>query len=183
MAVLQSDYVSADRLLPLGVTGSTFGGGIVQVSSSRYFTPTTQAITANSISTLPFSASITPRYSSNAFLIYCRITGEFSSAWDILFGVNRNGTTLGNVSNLNRPGGIGVPVMSWASSSSNNASTPETCQFWYGDAPGTSSTLTYTPWIRSRSGQTIRINRTWTDTDNRAYNRMQSQVTIFEISR
>lgn len=100
-----------------------------------------------------------------------------------MFGVNRNGTTIGNVSDSNRPGGIAVPVMSYADNAANNATTPETCQFWYADAPATSSTLTYTPWIRSRIAQTIRINRTWNDANNRSYKYMQSQVTIFEVSR
>lgn len=183
MAYIDSSYARGNSLRPIGgLTSGTYAGGIVQVSTTTYSTPNTQAITAASYNNLPFSLAINPRRAANRFLIYVRVCGEIDNGWDTTFCLSRNGTRLqGAPSDGVKNAGIAVPVMSYAANAANNSSTPEVCSFWYQDAPGTTATLTYTPVIRSNVAQTIRINRTWDDTNANTHERMISQITIIEL--
>jgi len=181
MSTLESNVVRCDRLYPTGAYG--FGGGIIQMSSMTYSTPTTLAVSANTYTTLPYSISITPRDSGNKLLIYMRWCGEITGTWNATFCLDRNGTRLGTdhaegVKNT----GIAVPVMSYAAAAENNDSTPEACQFWFSDTPNTTSTLTYTPVVNLATAQTFRINRTWTDTNATGYERMISGMMVLEVS-
>ena len=182
MAVLEGSIVRCDRLFPTGTYG--FSGGVIQMSSMTYATPTTLAIAANTYTNLPYSVSITPRNSGNKFLIYMRWCGEIDNGWDATFSLDRNGTKIGNahVDGVKNPG-IAVPVMSYAAAAANNSSTPEACQFWYSDSPNTTSTLTYTPVVRNQNAHTFRINRTWDDTNNNGHERMISGMIVLEVSQ
>jgi hypothetical protein len=183
MSSLESNIVRCNRMYPVGgVPAGAFGGGIIQVSSMTYSTPTTLAITANTYTNLPYSISITPRDSSNRFLIYMRFCGEISAPWNTTFCLNRNGTIIGRALANLRNAGISIPAISYAANAANDASTPESSQFWFSDNPGTTSTLTYTPVIRDAATQTIRINRTWTDSDTVNFERMISGMMILEVS-
>lgn len=181
MSTLEANVVRCDRLYPTGAYG--FGGGIIQMSSMTYSTPTTLAISASTYTNLPYSISITPRNSTNKFLIYMRWCGEIDVGWDATFCLDRNGTKIGNshTDGLKNPG-IALPVMSYAANAVNDDSTPEACQFWYSDSPNTTSTLTYTPVVRSSTAQTFRINRTWTDTNAVGFERMISGMIVLEVS-
>jgi len=182
MAVLEGTLVRCNRLFPTGSYG--FSGGVIQIASMTYSTPTTLAISASTYTNLPYSISFTPKRSGNKFLIYTRWCGEVVEGWNTTFCLDRNGTKIGNThtDGLKNPG-IAVPVMSYAAAASNNDSTPEACQFWFSDSPNTSSTLTYTPVIRSSAAQTFRINRTWTDSNTSSFERMISGMIVLEVSQ
>lgn len=189
MSVLEQNVVRCNRLYPIGgIPSGAFSGGVIQMASMTYSTPTTLAVLATNLTALPYSITITPRNSSNRMLIYVRWCGELDDGHDTTFCVRRTGPSVGtnflgtNHSDGLRNVGIAVPVMSYAAAAGNNDSTPEACQFWYSDTPNTSGAVTYTPFVRSTIEQTIRINRTWTDTDSSSYERMISGIIVLEVS-
>lgn len=189
MSILESTRVRCNRLFPIGgIPSGAFSGGIIQMSSMTYSTPTTLAISATVLGQLPYSIEITPRSASNKMLIYVRWCGEVDDGWSTTFCVRRSGPSVGTnflgtshidgVKNV----GIAVPVMSYAAAAANNASTPEACQFWYSDSPNTTGAVTYTPFIRSALAQTVYINRTFTDSNTTSFERMISGMIVLEVS-
>lgn len=186
MAVtIGNNAATANGNIPISGYSHT-GGGVVQTNYSHVTTITSRALTANTdISVSEISTSITPKSSSNGILIYARWSGEIDNLWNVMWGLQRNGTYLTNPGNT--PGSRTYGVLpggdSYAAAAENNASTPAMVDFWWYDEPGSTNTLTYTLTCRSVNGLVLYINRTFTDANNSSHERMTSGIMLWEIAR
>ena len=162
------------------------GGGIIQVRRAIYSTPATFSHGTDSLVQLPgLSISITPKSSSNRILIYIRFNGEIQNSHNALFHVLKNGSsiTVPTVSFSNRNYGLIPPGESYAVNAGNFGSTPCTADYWWMDAPGTTSSVTYAAGCRfSYSQGTECINRTRSDSNTTGYERMSSEIVVMEVT-
>lgn len=162
------------------------GGGIIQVRRTLYTTPATFGHSTDQLVQLPgLSVSITPKSSSNRILIYIRFNGEIQNSHNALFHVLRNGSTLTTptVAPSNRNYGLIPPGESYAANGGNFGTTPCTADYWWMDAPGTTSSVTYAAGCRfSYSQGTECINRTRDDVNGTARERMSSEIVVMEVT-
>lgn len=177
--------VTANGNIPISGYSHT-GGGVVQTSYSHVTTITSRSLTINSnISVTEIQTSITLTSASNGVLIYARWSGEVDNLWNVMWGLERNGTYLTDPGNT--PGSRGYGVLPggdcYAAAAENNGSTPAMVDFWWYDEPGSLNTLTYTLTCRSATGTVLYINRTFSDTNNNVYQRMTSGIMLWEIAR
>lgn len=186
--ILGSNYTTSNGNIPISGYSDT-GGGVVQTVYNHYLTPTSQTLTVNGNDRVNNAGlggvSITPKSSSNGILIYARWSGEIDNLWNVLWGLERDGTYLTDPGNT--PGSRGIGVLpggdSYAAAAENNASTPAMVDFWWYDQPGTTSTITYYVTCRSPLAQPLYINRTFTDSNADGYERMSSAMMAWEIAR
>jgi hypothetical protein len=140
-------------------------GSVVQVVNTTIYTPTATTIPNNAVaytSVPDLVCSITPKSASSRIYIIVRWFGEFSATnvtWDSMFGIRRNGVSIGE--NPNAPAGTprGIFMASLSYYSNDADSTPETCVFDYIDSPASSSTLTYQVFLNSVFAGTMFTNR------------------------
>ena len=188
MAELGSDYAIANGNLPISGYSDT-GGGVVQTNYTHYTTIATQALSANANNRVNNSGlggiTIAPKSSSNGILIYARWSGETDNLWNLMWGLERDGTYLTDPGNT--PGSRSIGVLpggdSYAAAAENNASTPAMVDFWWMDFPGTTGNVTYYLTCRPAAAQTLYINRTVTDTNADGFERMTSGMMVWEIAR
>jgi len=200
MAELGSDYAIANGNLPIQNLSSlsplyATGGGVVQTIYTHYTTTATQAMTANannrvnnaglggiSITTKPASPATG---ASNVVLIYARWSGEINNLWNVMWGLERDGTYLTDP--FNSPGSRNIGVLpggdSYATTAENNGSTPAMVDFWWLDVPPANATSTYYITCRPAAASTLYINRTVTDSNADGFERMTSGMMVWEIAR
>lgn len=164
-------------------------GSVVQVVNTTIYTPTAVALPSNAAAytNVPdLVCAITPKSASSKIYIMVRWFGEFSTtntAWDSMFGLRRNGTSIGENPGSVAAGssrGIYAPALSYYAA--DGASTPETCVFDYFDSPTTTATLTYQVFINTTYASTMYTNRTVTAA-GAAYEHGSSSITLWEIAQ
>lgn len=188
MAILGSDYTTSFGNLPISGFSNT-GGGVVQTNYTHYSTIATQAFTANVNNRVNNAGlggiSITPAAPGNGILIYARWSGEIDNLWNVMWGLERDGTYLTNPGNT--PGSRNIGVLtggdSYATTAENTGSTPAMVDFWWYDTPNTTSTVTYYLTCRPIVAVTGYINRTVTDSNADGYERLTSGMMVWEIAR
>lgn len=180
MSTLESNYLSTDTL----TDGSNLGNVIqtVVLDNSTTYSQLTGANVYTAITGLS-GVQITPRRSSNRILIYAKWCGEIQSMWDVTWTIARNGSLISFPSFYgSRNAGTTCGADTYSQAGGNNASTPAQMNFWTLDQPSTTSTTTYSLVVRSRINRTIYTNRTISDTNNVAYERMISSIHLLEVS-
>jgi len=151
------------------------GGKILQVqSTTKTDTFTTSSTSLTSITGL--SVSITPTSSSSKVFVTLTIGQTDSSITDIItFDVTRAGTAIGVGDSAGSRTQAGISVV-------NSAQTRPLSAVWsYLDSPATTSATTYQARCQS-SGGTVYVNRNFADTNNAAYARTVSTITVMEVS-
>jgi len=182
MAELGSNYLQANYIAPSSFTQS---GGIIQTVVLNDTTQRTQSFTINSRAAITgLSASITPKRSSNAILIYARWCGEVSTLWNSVFGLRRGGVDIGNPAALSlQEAGITCGMDTYSANAADNASTPAQMNFWFRDTPGTTGTVTYDLTFMSSAGTvTLCTNRTITNSNTTNYELPSSAIYLMEVS-
>ena len=162
-------------------------GNIIQTVYVRSdaFTTYSAAITGDGTTVSALSASITPTSSTSRIICNWVICGEVGAASDAVWLIHRNGaliTTAGeegrnSISNSRWVGFAPTPY------DVDFASTPFSLSIQYSQIAGTTSTLTYSPAIRSSSGtaQTFYLNRTINSTGQDSYENMVSTCVLYEV--
>lgn len=191
MSVLESVRTIASRGLNPQSGYSHSGGGVIKVVNSLYTTATTQAYSRDVFNEITaFSASITlasGSLTSPGVLIYARLSGEFVSTHNIVWGLSRNNSEI--TDHPSSPGsrihGVCAGGDSYSAADANNSNTPAMVDFWWWDpTPGFSgSTYTYRIGFRSQTNATLYINRTANDADNDQSERLTSEIILMEVYR
>lgn len=152
------------------VSGSSFiseapvatlpSGSAVQVKTTLYQWYNTLAVN-NTWQNVPnLTLDITPKSATSKFKIEVRWFGEMSNAWNMVFGISRNGTFI-NLPTLEgtRNQAIGMPCQTYVSDDNN--STPELSYMATFDSPNTASTITYRLAARNYDGGTLYTGRVY----------------------
>lgn len=164
-------------------------GHIIQVVQTSITTPTSVSVPANAVSytNVPdLFCTITPKSANSKIYISVRWFGEFSASnttWDSMFGIKRNGTSIGEnpgSANAGSSRGISTPVLSYYAADGN--STPEVCIFDYLDSPSSTSSLTYQVFINASYASTMYTNRVAGATLSSVYEYGRSNITLMEIA-
>jgi hypothetical protein len=129
-------------------------------------TPTSVALVASGSThtNVPdFFATITPKRTNSKIYITVRWFGEFApqtSSWNTMFGIKRNGTTIGLNPSYTGTAAQGISMASIGYYASDAASTPEMMYLDYYDSPSSTSALTYQVYASSAEAPTLYTNRT-----------------------
>ena len=122
------------------------------------------------------AVTVTPQSASSKFLLSATINGEtHNDPWDYVFNfirtVGGSDTDIGDLLHTTSHSGLqgisAVPT-SYASSSTNNDSTPEGATFQVVDAPNTTSAITYVPTFMG-DGSNFSLNKTVGGGGNEAF--------------
>lgn len=162
-------------------------GHIVQVINTHLTTTSTVSMSAGASATTDItglSATITPKSTSSKIYMTVRWFGEFGTtdgAYNAMFGIKRNGSPLGLVTNT-----FGFTTAAQSYTYTDASSTPEMLFMDYYDSPASVSALTYQVYVGFlSSSQTLYTNRTVSDSGSGAstgYERGTSSITLFEIA-
>jgi hypothetical protein len=139
-------------------------GHVIQVVNTFITVPTSVSVPANyqSYTNVPnLAATITPKSASSKIYIMVRWFGEFSvqtTNWDSMFGIKRNGTSIGAPVSGSTSIGITMAALSYYANDGN--STPEMCMFDYLDSPASTSATTYQVYVNATIAVTLYTNRT-----------------------
>ena len=174
-------------------TWQTTSGGnvstIIQVVQTYYADPTSQSFPAtsgNGVMTgiTGISAIIVPKSTASRILVMCRWFGEHGAtgqSWNSMFGLQRNGTNVGQPAN---PGtltcGIAPPALTYYADDAD--STGDSASFQYVDSPATTSAVTYQMTYCCYGGETLYINRDVNATTSGGYERGTSGIILMEIA-
>jgi hypothetical protein len=162
-------------------------GSIIQTVYVRSdaFTTFSAAASGNGTTVSALSASITPTSATNRIICNWVICGEVGSASDCVWLIHRNGaliTTAGeegrnSVSNNRWVGFAPTPY------EPDFSSTPFSLSIQYSQIAGTTSTITYSPAIRSSgaSVQTFYLNRPIGGTGGDNYENTVSTCILYEV--
>lgn len=162
-------------------------GSIIQTVYVRSdaFTTYSAAVSGDGTTISALSASITPTSATNRIICNWVICGEVGGASDCVWLIHKNGsliTTAGeegrnNISNNRWVGFAPTPY------DVDFASTPFSLNIQYSQIAGSTSTITYSPAIRSSSAsaQTFYLNRTITSTGQDSYENMVSTCILYEV--
>ncbi len=169
----------------LKVAGST-----VQTQANNLIARYSQSIPALVWTALTdFSIDITPKYSNSKFLIMVRWNGEHSvygNVYNSIFGLQRNGTQIGNQSDPSGTTMNGLATSSLSYEGSDANSTLETMNLFYYDNPGVTAgtTLTYRVSFLTETTETLYTNRTvgWTG-QSQGYELATSGIVVQEIAQ
>lgn len=165
-------------------------GSVVQMVNTTIYTPTAVSIpnNATAYTSVPdLVCSITPKSANSKVLVAVRWFGEFSvvnTTWDSMFGVRRNGASIGENPGSATAGssrGINTPVLSYYAADGN--STPEMCVFDYLDSPASISALTYQVFINAVYASTMYTNRVVNAAAGGIYEYGSSSITLWEIAQ
>ena len=156
------------------------GGKVLQVVQNHVNTISSQSLTATTFANISnLNASITPSSSSSKILVKIRWAGEIASHQDVVFGINRDSTSVGSAPSVgSRPFGLTCLGISYQA---ENSSTPESANYEYIDSPGDTSAHTYHATVKHESSQAFYNNRTISDTDNNSRPRLTSTITLIEL--
>ncbi len=161
-------------------------GSIIQVVSKTIATQGSQTIgtTDTQIGTgTDFDLSITPKGAGSKFVVSARWFGEVSTAWNIVFNIQRDGVRINTdgATALNTLG-LTMPAQSYGAAS-NDDSTPETMTLQTIDSTGSTagSAITYTLVASSTTNKTMWTNRCFTTGASREYG--VSELAIMEVAQ
>ena len=159
-------------------------GSILQVQSTFYNTPFTQAITANTTTAVNnLSVNITPSSTSSKIMLFARFMGEYGEVQghDVTFFILRGSTKINvGVSEGVRTTGTSANFMGFYDADAG--STPDGTQMVTLDASHNStSQLTYHIGLQTRNADTMYVNRTVGDTNGTATERLSSEIIAMEI--
>ena len=183
MSILQTNAIQTTTGKPI----LNSSGSVIQTVYVRSdaFTTYSAAITGDGTTVSALSASITPTSSTSRIICNWVICGEVGAASDAVWLIHRNGaliTTAGeegrnSISNSRWVGFAPTPY------DVDVTSTPYSLRIQYSQIAGTTSTLTYSPAIRSSSGtaQTFYLNRTINSTGQDSYENMVSTCVLYEV--
>ena len=167
----------------LDTTGNdTVTGKILQVKYTQYDTPSSQSISASTVTALDnMSVTITPSSTSSKILLMAQWNGELSSTqvgWNSMLSFLRNSTYIG-AEVTSRNYGIMPPVITYFQEA---GSTMESCSWRYLDSPATTSSVTYYGAINSYSAVTMYHNRTVVFSNSTSYEQGVSSIMAMEIA-
>jgi|8_EtaG_2_1085327.scaffolds.fasta_scaffold172207_2 hypothetical protein len=159
-------------------------GSILQVQSTLYNTPFTQAISANTSTAINnLSVNITPSSTSSKIMLFARFMGEYGTAtnYDLVFFILRGSTKINvGVSEGDRTTGTIANFMGFYNADADN--TPDGTQLVTLDASHNStSQLTYHIGLQTRNADTMYVNRTVGDSNSTATERFSSEIIAMEI--
>ena len=159
-------------------------GSLIQVQSTFYNTPFTQAISANTATAINnLSVNITPSSTSNKIMLFARFMGEYGTSinYNMTFFILRGSTKInsGEASGT-RTTGTSANLQGFYDADAN--STQDGTQFVTIDASHNStSQLTYHIGLQTRVASTMHINKTVADTNETATERLSSEIIAMEI--
>ena len=142
------------------IDDATPKGTILQVLQTHVTGQTTQPLDAQTITELTgIAVTITPKSATSKILVTVMWNGEISvSPWNTVFGLKRDSTYIGAPAQIgSRNYGIATPTISYHSTTDND-STPESCNYNYLDSPATILPITYKATIRTFSSGNISNN-------------------------
>lgn len=190
MSTLRVDNLNSRTGTTINVPAGTHfyaPGHVVQVVHTYLTATSAISMTAGAAVTTDISglsASITPKSTSSKIYMTVRWFGEFGAAdgaYNAMFGVKRNGSAIGLVTNT-----YGFTTAAQSYTYTDASSTPEMLFMDYYDSPGSTSALTYQVYVGFlSSSQTLYTNRTVSDSGGGAstgYERGTSSITLFEIA-
>ena len=181
MSILQTNAIQTTTGKPI----LNSSGSVIQTVYVRSdaFTTYSAATSGDGTTVSALSASITPKRSTNRIICNWIICGEVPA--NTVWLIHRNGaliTTAGeegrnSISNSRWVGFAPTPY------DVDFASTPFSLSIQYSQIAGTTSTLTYSPAIRSSSGtaQTFYLNRTINSTGQDSNENMVSTCVLYEV--
>ena len=187
--ILRVDQANVDYIYAKTAGGTTYiPGHVVQVVHTYLTATSAISMTAGAAVTTDISglsASITPKSTSSKIYMTVRWFGEFGSgdgAYNAMFGVKRNGSAIGLVTNT-----YGFTAAAQSYTYTDASSTPEMLFMDYYDSPASVSSLTYQVYVGFlSSSQTLYTNRTVSDSGGGAstgYERGTSSITLMEIAQ
>lgn len=125
------------------------------------------------------TVTLTPESASSIFRIDVRWFGEVASGWDIVFGINRNGTAINLPGSPSGNAGLYMPVKTYHVAD-DNASTPELATYFTYDEPATTSEITYSATCKCNTAYTLYNNRTQSGTTGWNYERGSCEIIVTE---
>ena len=159
-------------------------GNILQVVQNHIVTTQSDVLTENTQATISgFSQSITPTYSSSKILIRIRWNGELSvtNNQNIVFRILRDNVAIGLPASASQRN-LGISGLSQGYWDSDANSTQDNAWVEYLDSPGTTSSITYKLAVISSTAGTLFTNRTGSDTDTPAGERLTGGITLMEVA-
>lgn len=165
---------------PVGY-GALPTGAVLQIKSTLYTWYNSTTIDNGWYNVPGLSVAITPKYNNSKIRVDVRWFGEVASAWDVVFGVTRNGTLISTPTQEgSRNMALGVPCQSYIAD--DNDSTPEFCQFSTIDSPATTSAITYQVVARAWSSRTLWTGRVMSGTSNGNYEQASTEIIVTEFA-
>jgi hypothetical protein len=170
--VLTADSTAATGLKWAAVAA---GGKVLQVLSTNKLDTFTSSSTS-AVDVTGLSVTITPSSASSKILVFAFISGDGLIASNgSMFRLLRNST---DIIVPTSPGSRSSGALSLFST---NSSTVDSGTITYLDSPATTSATTYKIQGFATSSGSFYVNRSSTDTDNSAFMRTVSTITVMEI--
>jgi len=167
-----------------GMTWAAAAGGSQAQIQTHLITTSSQSISGATIANISgLNATITPSTSSKRIKVTVRWNGEYSNAsanYNSIYGVKRGTTDVGNPSAASSRT-VGMAIISMGYFASNASSTPDSVMYSYIDSPATASETTYHATFINYTGGTLYNQRTVSDSNNNAIERLTSTITLEEI--
>lgn len=149
-------------------------GTSVQMKSTLYRWYSSLGLNGSWQSVPNMSIDITPKTATSKIKVEVRWFGEVADAWNVVFGITRNGTLINMpVQEGSRNGSLGVPCQSYVSDDNN--STPELSFIATIDTPNTTGVVTYRLVARHDGGTTLLTGKVY-DTGNGGTNYEQGSA-------
>ena len=166
-----------------GTASPIIPGAVLQMPFTQYTSATTQSISAQTSTAITvLTVNITPKSTSSIIRLDSNIMFEWGVASNTYSGMwffYRDTTKLAHAQAGSRLCGISTGLSSH--SASDDDSTPEMAIVTYFDSPNTTSQITYKLGVECYSNDTLHINRTVGDTNNKSFDRGISFISATEI--
>jgi len=182
---------AATNIITLSPGDSVYSpGSVVQVVETYITTPTAVSVPANvaGYTSIPdLSASITPKKLGSRIFVQVRWLGEWSGQtqnWDSMFGVSRNGVSIGENPGSTTAGssrGIAPSLLTYYADDGN--STLEVCHFTVLDSPNSAALLTYQVFVNASAARTLFTNRVVNGAAGSNFEYGSSSITLWEIAQ
>ena len=160
------------------------GGKVLQCIQEHVIAQSSQSVTAGGYQNITnLNKAITPTESDSNILVDIRYTGELdhTSPADLIFGINRDSTAIGNPS---ASGSHPIGIASWLITGNTPGTTQFSTSYRYldtGRSAGTSA-ITYYASCQFQYAVTLYNNRTKNNTNDRWNEFMTSTIILWEIS-
>lgn len=160
-------------------TNGTVVQTVVQIQRALYTGFNTVTINTGWTDVPGLSVAITPTNITSKIRIDVRWMGEVGSAWDVVFGVRRNGTLINQPdADGGRALGLFLPVQTYVADDNN--STPELASFFTLDTPGTTSSVSYTLAATSINTTTLYTGRVMSTNTGYNYEKISCEIMATE---
>lgn len=173
---------AANIKTPLSYAGCA-PGQVLQVQTTYYNWYNSMTLTGSWQTVSGLSVNITPKFNNSKIRVDVRWFGEVSSAWDVTFGVTRNGTAINlPTQQSSRYGCLGMPNQSYVQD--DNDSTPESSNFFTIDSPNTTSAITYAMVVRAYTSDSRAFwtGRVFNGTSTGSYEQGSTSITVTEYA-